>query len=125
MRTFSDARVAASCDPNRAAQRESPSFSVVPSSTQVPPGCYSVAFWRPARGLVDPDRGARPAWRAAGPPRQAVPPVDYRWPVVTRIAGLLLAAGDGTRLGQPKATVELGGMTLAERGAGLLKDGGA
>jgi nicotine blue oxidoreductase len=51
--------------------------------------------------------------------------VNYRWPVVTRIAGLLLAAGDGTRLGQPKATVELGGMTLAERGAGLLKDGGA
>jgi len=38
---------------------------------------------------------------------------------------MLLAAGDGTRLGQPKATVELGGMTLAERGAGLLRDGGA
>jgi nicotine blue oxidoreductase len=38
---------------------------------------------------------------------------------------MLLAAGDGTRLGQPKATVELGGMTLAERGTGLLKDGGA
>jgi nicotine blue oxidoreductase len=55
----------------------------------------------------------------------AVSAVNYRWPVVTRIAGLLLAAGDGTRLGQPKATVELGGMTLAERGAGLLKDGGA
>jgi CTP:molybdopterin cytidylyltransferase MocA len=38
---------------------------------------------------------------------------------------MLLAAGDGTRLGQPKATVELGGMTLAERGARLLRDGGA
>jgi CTP:molybdopterin cytidylyltransferase MocA len=37
----------------------------------------------------------------------------------------LLAAGDGTRLGQPKATVELGGMTLAERGVGLLRAGGA
>jgi len=37
----------------------------------------------------------------------------------------LLAAGDGTRLGQPKATVELGGRTLAERGVGLLRDGGA
>lgn len=42
-----------------------------------------------------------------------------------RVAGILLAAGDGTRLGQPKATVELGGATLAERGARLLRDGGA
>lgn len=47
------------------------------------------------------------------------------WTVVTRVAGILLAAGDGTRLGQPKATVELGGATLAERGARLLRDGGA
>jgi len=38
---------------------------------------------------------------------------------------MLLAAGDGTRLGQPKATVELGGLTLAERGARLLRAGGA
>jgi CTP:molybdopterin cytidylyltransferase MocA len=45
--------------------------------------------------------------------------------VVTRVAGILLAAGDGTRLGQPKATVELGGLTLAERGVRLLADGGA
>lgn len=45
--------------------------------------------------------------------------------MVTRIAGILLAAGDGTRLGQPKATVELGGLTLAERGVRLLRDGGA
>jgi nicotine blue oxidoreductase len=36
----------------------------------------------------------------------------------------LLAAGDGTRLGQPKATVELAGLTLAERGVRLLRDGG-
>ena len=42
-----------------------------------------------------------------------------------RVAGILLAAGDGTRLGQPKATVELGGLTLAERGVRLLRDGGA
>lgn len=42
-----------------------------------------------------------------------------------RVAGILLAAGDGTRLGQPKATVELGGATLAEHGARLLRDGGA
>ena len=52
-----------------------------------------------------------------------------RWasvgPVVTGVAGILLAAGDGTRLGQPKATVKLGGMTLAERGVGLLRTGGA
>jgi CTP:molybdopterin cytidylyltransferase MocA len=41
------------------------------------------------------------------------------------VAGILLAAGDGTRLGQPKATVRLGGATLAERGVRLLRDGGA
>jgi nicotine blue oxidoreductase len=51
--------------------------------------------------------------------------VSYREAVVARVAGILLAAGDGTRLGQPKATVELGGMTLAERGVRLLRDGGA
>jgi nicotine blue oxidoreductase len=45
--------------------------------------------------------------------------------VVTQVAGVLLAAGDGTRLGQPKAMVELGGFTLAERGVRLLRDGGA
>jgi CTP:molybdopterin cytidylyltransferase MocA len=41
------------------------------------------------------------------------------------VAGLLLAAGQGSRLGQPKALVEVGGMTLAERGVALLRDGGA
>jgi CTP:molybdopterin cytidylyltransferase MocA len=51
--------------------------------------------------------------------------VSYGEAVVTRVAGMLLAAGDGTRLGQPKATVRLGGMTLAERGAALLSGGGA
>lgn len=45
--------------------------------------------------------------------------------MVTRVAGILLAAGDGTRLGRPKATVELGGVTLAERGVRLLTGGGA
>src|SRR5215831_10427391 len=40
------------------------------------------------------------------------------------VAGILLAAGDGSRLGQPKATVELAGSTLAERGVALLRDGG-
>jgi nicotine blue oxidoreductase len=44
--------------------------------------------------------------------------------VAIRIAGILLAAGDGSRLGQPKATVELAGSTLAERGVDLLRDGG-
>lgn len=42
-----------------------------------------------------------------------------------RVAGILLAAGEGTRLGRPKALVELGGQTLAERGVRLLRDGGA
>jgi CTP:molybdopterin cytidylyltransferase MocA len=40
-------------------------------------------------------------------------------------SGLLLAAGAGSRLGRPKALVELGGQTLAERGVALLRDGGA
>lgn len=42
-----------------------------------------------------------------------------------RVAGILLAAGEGTRLGRPKALVELGGLTFAERGVALLRDGGA
>jgi CTP:molybdopterin cytidylyltransferase MocA len=43
----------------------------------------------------------------------------------SRVAGLLLAAGQGSRLGQPKALVQIGGMTLAERAVALLRDGGA
>jgi nicotine blue oxidoreductase len=45
--------------------------------------------------------------------------------MLTCVAGILLAAGGGSRLGQPKATVEFGGQTLAERGVALLRDGGA
>jgi nicotine blue oxidoreductase len=40
------------------------------------------------------------------------------------VAGLLLAAGEGRRLGQPKALVSIGGRTLVERGVELLRDGG-
>jgi CTP:molybdopterin cytidylyltransferase MocA len=43
---------------------------------------------------------------------------------VTAVAGLLLAAGAGRRLGRPKALVELDGRTLVERGAQLLLDAG-
>jgi CTP:molybdopterin cytidylyltransferase MocA len=45
--------------------------------------------------------------------------------MVSSVAGILLAAGEGSRLGQPKALVELGGQTLAERGVALLRGGGA
>ena len=45
--------------------------------------------------------------------------------MVSGVAGVLLAAGEGSRLGQPKALVELGGQTLAERGVALLRAGGA
>jgi nicotine blue oxidoreductase len=45
--------------------------------------------------------------------------------VTVRVAGILLAAGEGSRLGRPKALVELGGRTLAERGVTLLREGGA
>lgn len=41
------------------------------------------------------------------------------------MAGVLLAAGDGSRLGQPKALVVLGGQSLARRGVRLLQGGGA
>ncbi len=41
------------------------------------------------------------------------------------VAGVLLAAGQGSRFGQPKALVELAGQTLAERGVTLLQAGGA
>ena len=38
---------------------------------------------------------------------------------------MLLAAGQGSRFGRPKALVELDGRTLAERGIGMLRAGGA
>lgn len=41
------------------------------------------------------------------------------------VAGVLLAAGSGSRIGQPKALVVVGGRTLAARGIALLRDGGA
>lgn len=40
------------------------------------------------------------------------------------VAGVLLAAGDGRRLGQPKALVRLGGQLLVDRGAEVLADAG-
>lgn len=42
-----------------------------------------------------------------------------------RVAGVLLAAGEGSRLGTPKALVTLGGVRLVDRGVALLRDGGA
>jgi nicotine blue oxidoreductase len=45
--------------------------------------------------------------------------------MIETVAGVLLAAGAGSRLGQPKALVRLDGQTLAERGTGLLRAGGA
>ncbi|HWM99843.1 MAG TPA: nucleotidyltransferase family protein [Streptosporangiaceae bacterium] len=41
------------------------------------------------------------------------------------VAGVLLAAGQGSRFGRPKALVELDGQTLAERGVSMLRAGGA
>jgi CTP:molybdopterin cytidylyltransferase MocA len=42
-----------------------------------------------------------------------------------QVAGVLLAAGEGRRLGTPKALIELGGRRLVDRGVDLLRDGGA
>ena len=65
------------------------------------------------------DRGpGTVAWLACRQPRQPHQPVG-------RVAGILLAAGEGRRLGQPKALVEIGGEPLARRGVALLRDGGA
>jgi CTP:molybdopterin cytidylyltransferase MocA len=44
--------------------------------------------------------------------------------VEAHVAGVLLAAGEGSRLGRPKALVELGGVRLVDRGIALLRDGG-
>jgi CTP:molybdopterin cytidylyltransferase MocA len=43
---------------------------------------------------------------------------------VTRVAGLVLAAGEGSRLGGPKALVELHGERLVDRAVRVLRDGG-
>jgi CTP:molybdopterin cytidylyltransferase MocA len=45
--------------------------------------------------------------------------------VRSAVAGVLLAAGQGSRFGRPKALVELDGQTLAERGVTMLRAGGA
>src|SRR5580693_7130731 len=41
------------------------------------------------------------------------------------VAAILLAAGSGSRLGQPKPPVDIGGQALVTRGVSLLRDGGA
>ena len=41
-----------------------------------------------------------------------------------QVAGVLLAAGEGKRLGTPKALVELGGRRLVDRAVDQLRDGG-
>lgn len=43
---------------------------------------------------------------------------------MTSVAGLLLAAGQGSRLGRPKALVEVGGRRLADRAVAVLRDAG-
>jgi nicotine blue oxidoreductase len=40
------------------------------------------------------------------------------------VAGVLLAAGSGSRLGRPKALVVVGGQSMARRGITLLRHGG-
>ncbi|MDT7569987.1 MAG: hypothetical protein QOE05_161 [Actinomycetota bacterium] len=40
------------------------------------------------------------------------------------VAGLLLAAGGGSRIGGPKALLDLGGRTFVERGVDVLRDAG-
>jgi CTP:molybdopterin cytidylyltransferase MocA len=42
-----------------------------------------------------------------------------------QVAGVLLAAGEGSRLGTPKALVQAGGARLVDLGVALLREGGA
>ena len=84
---------------------------------------------RPALGAEpgpDPQAGPEPG-RGPGPGSGSVPEAGRSGVghlEHSRIAGLLLAAGAGSRLGRPKALVELGGLSLAERGVALLREGG-
>ena len=41
------------------------------------------------------------------------------------VAGILLAAGQGSRIGRPKALIDIGGEPLVTRGVALLHEGGA
>ncbi len=43
---------------------------------------------------------------------------------MTRVAGLVLAAGEGSRFGGPKALVELDGERLVDRAVRVLREGG-
>jgi CTP:molybdopterin cytidylyltransferase MocA len=43
---------------------------------------------------------------------------------ITAVAGVVLAAGAGRRLGRPKALVSLGGQLLVERAIAIASDGG-
>lgn len=43
---------------------------------------------------------------------------------MTAVAGLVLAAGEGSRLGRPKAQLRLGDQTFAERAVAILSEGG-
>jgi|SRR5450755_542784 CTP:molybdopterin cytidylyltransferase MocA len=45
--------------------------------------------------------------------------------MTAHVAGILLAAGAGSRLGRPKALIDVGGRPLADRGVALLRAGGA
>ncbi|MGB3762089.1 MAG: nucleotidyltransferase family protein [Ornithinimicrobium sp.] len=47
-----------------------------------------------------------------------------RMPTAHPVTGLLLAAGQGSRMGSPKAVVEVEGRTLTERAVDVLLDGG-
>lgn len=60
------------------------------------------------------------------PPRSAAAPQGRPAPddPGARVAGLLLAAGGGRRMGGPKALVRIDGQPLVERGVRLLRAGG-
>ncbi|MBC7373970.1 MAG: nucleotidyltransferase family protein [Frankiales bacterium] len=58
------------------------------------------------------------------PLRPATPLIECSSGQDVAVAGLLLAAGAGRRMGGPKALIEVGGEPLVRRGIRLLRDGG-
>jgi CTP:molybdopterin cytidylyltransferase MocA len=76
----------------------------------------------PPRPALPPDPQRAGSVRAAEPRAAVARPAHL--PGTGELAGLVLAAGGGSRLGQPKALLRLAGELLVERACRLLVDGG-
>src|SRR5690606_17073505 len=89
-----------------------------------PPGRLTPGARRPEKSAPRRDRGTVRHAAAAGPADGMEGRNGMAEDEGPRVAGLLLAAGAGSRLGRPKALVELAGERLAERGVRTLREAG-